>query len=104
MRVKKVTDNKYLFYQDGIDYILNLGSIKNGEDTTTEILFEDIEDSKKLIVNSTCGCTSTDRKEIDKNTLSIKIQYKNCDTTFSKILSCYNNSETFKIKIKGTCQ
>ena len=103
MKVKKTTE-KYLFYQDGSDYILNLGEIKKGEDTTTELLFEEVEDVKRLAINSTCGCTSADRKEIDKNTLSVKIKYKNCDPTFTKVLSCSNNKEVFKIRVKGVCR
>jgi len=64
---KKITDNKYTFYQNGEDYILNLGSIVRGEDTTTELLFENVEDVDKLVINSTCGCTSADRNKIDNN-------------------------------------
>ncbi len=103
MRVIKKTNNKYLFYQDGNDYILNLGAIKKGEDTSTELLFEDVEDLKKLSVSATCACTVADRNEIDAHTLSVKIKYKNCDSTFSKVLNCVNNKEKFLIRIKGTC-
>jgi len=104
MQVKKITDNKYTFYQNGEDYILNLGSIVRGEDTTTELLFENVEDVDKLVINSTCGCTSADRNKIDKNTLSIKVKYKNCDSTFTKILACSNNRKDFKIKVTGLCR
>lgn len=99
MQIKKTTD-KYLFYKDGSDYILDLGSIKKGEDTTTELLFEDV---KELIVNSTCGCTVAERTELGNAKVSYKIRYKNCDASFSKVLNCYNNKENFKIKIKGRC-
>lgn len=104
MKVTKITENKYLFYQEGSDYILNLGTITRGEDTTTELLFENIEDVKKLSVNSTCGCSTAERTEVDNNTLRVKIKYSNCDSIFSKILNCINNKQQFKIKIKGVCQ
>lgn len=104
MQVKKITDNKYTFYQNGEDYILNLGSISRGEDTTTELLFEKVEDVDKLVINSTCGCTTTEKNKIDKNTISIKVKYSNCDSTFSKVLVCSNNGSSFKIIIKGLCR
>ena len=99
MEIKKVTE-KYNFYKEGFDYILDLGRIKKGEDTTTTLLFENVD---KLTVNATCGCTVADRKDIDTKTVSYNIKYKNCDSQFSKILVCQNNKEKFKIKIKGTC-
>lgn len=103
MKVKKTTE-KYLFYQDGNDYILNLGEIKKGDDTTTELLFEEVEDVTKLILNKTCGCTTLGREEINNNTLKIAVKYTNCDTTFSKVINCVNNKEPFKIRIKGSCK
>ena len=104
MKVKKITENKYTFYQNGNDYILNLGSILRGEDTTTELLFEEVENVDKLVVNTTCGCTTTERNKVDKNTLSIKVKYSNCDSTFTKVLVCSDNGKDFKIKITGSCR
>lgn len=103
MKVSKTTE-KYTFYQDGSDYILTLGEIKKGDDTTTELLFEDVEDVTKLSVNKTCGCTTLGREEINKNTLKIAVKYTNCDPTFSKVINCVNNKEVFKIRIKGSCK
>ena len=103
MKVSKTSD-KYLFYQDGENYILSLGEIKKGEDTTTDILFEDVEDIKLLTVKKTCGCTVLDRNEIDKHTLKVSIKYTNCEYPISKTVICQNNKETFKILIKGTCR
>lgn len=99
MQITKTTD-RYLFYKDGSDYILDLGSIKKGEDTTTVLLFEDV---KGLQINPTCGCTIADRTELSDTKVSYKIKYTNCDSSFSKVLNCYNNKENFKIKIKGRC-
>jgi hypothetical protein len=104
MKISKITDNNYTFYQEGDDYNLLLGAIKKGEDTTTELLFEEVENINKLSVSSTCGCTSTDRKVIDDHTISVKIKYKDCDATFSKVLNCNDNGKAFKIRVKGTCK
>lgn len=103
MKVRKTTE-KYLFYQDGNDYILNLGGIKKGEDTTTELLFEEVENVKNLSVKKTCGCTTLGREEVDKNTLKILIKYTHCENPISKTVVCQNNKESFKIKIKGSCR
>lgn len=102
MKITKTT-TKYEFYKEGNDYILNLGKIKKGEDTTTELLFEEV-DAVKLKVTATCGCTVADRTEVNNTTVRVSVKYKNCDPSFSKILNCYNNKENFKIKIKGKCQ
>jgi len=104
MKISKITDNNYTFYQEGDDYALLLGAIKKGEDTTTELLFEDIENVNKLSVGSTCQCTVADKKVIDDHTVSIKVKYKDCDATFSKVLVGNNNGKQFKIRIKGTCK
>ena len=103
MKITKITD-KYTFYQEGNDYILALGEIKKGDDTTTQLLFEEVEDVKFLTINSTCGCSTVERKEIDKNILSIKVKYKNCDPTFSKVINCIKKKKPYKIKIKGICK
>ena len=103
MKITKLTD-KYTFYQDGNDYILTLGEIKKGDDTTTELFFEVVEDVTKLMVKKTCGCTTLGREEINKNTLKVSIKYTNCDYPISKTVICQNNKETFKILIKGTCR
>jgi hypothetical protein len=100
MQVRKITDNTYTFYQEGDNYVLNLGTIRAGEDTTTELLFENVA---KLVVNNTCGCTITEENKIDKHTVSVKVKYRNCDSTFSKVLACSNSNKEFTIKIKGIC-
>ncbi len=104
MKITKLTENNYQFYQDGNDYVLALGAIKKGENTETELLFEGIDDIRKLSINSTCGCTSTDRKVIDEHTVSVKVKYKECDASFSKVLACNDNGNPFKIRVKGTCK
>ena len=100
MTIKKTTD-KYDFYQEDNYYVLDLGNIKKGEDTTTVLLFEDINNLK---VTTTCGCTATDKKELGDNKVEYKVSYNKCESTFSKTLNCENNNTNFLIKIKGKCQ
>ena len=103
MKVKKTTE-KYLFYQDGNDYILNLGGIKKGEDTTTELLFEEVESSKNTKLSPKCGCTLVDKNIVSDSSFSAKIKYNGNDPTpFTKIIVVDEGKpSSFKIKIKGT--
>ena len=104
MKVKKTTE-KYLFYQDGNDYILNLGEIKKGEDTTTELLFEEVEDVKRTSVRALCGCTLVEKNILNENSFSIKVKYTHCETTYSKVVIVNEGKpNAFKIKIKGSCK
>lgn len=104
MKVKKLTE-KYLFYQEGVDYILNLGSINKGEDTTTELLFEGVNSPQKTTIKPKCGCTVVDKVILDSNSFSIKIKYTQCETIFTKIIVINEGTqEAYKIKIKGGCR
>ena len=104
MKVSKVGE-KYLFYQDGGDYVLGLGTIKKGEDTTTEILFEEVVNPKLITVTAKCGCTTTDKVVLTENSFSVNIKYSNCDAAFTKVVVINEGKEdSFKIKIKGLCR
>lgn len=104
MKVRKTTE-KYLFYQDGNDYILNLGGIKKGEDTTTELLFEEVEDVKRASVVAKCGCTLVEKNILNENSFSIKVRYTHCENTFTKIVVINEGKpNAFKIRIKGSCK
>lgn len=103
MEITKTTE-KYDFYQEGVDYILDLGDIKRNENRTTELFITGIEDSNLLTLAPRCGCTATDRVLIDKNSLSVKVNYKDCDPSFTKVVEIkYKNVKTGIIKIKGKC-
>lgn len=103
MEITKTTE-KYSFYKEGSDYILDLGNIKRAEDRTTELLFTGVEDANQISIHPQCGCTSSDKKVIDENSLSVKLNYKNCDPTFAKIVEIkYKNVKIGLIKIKGAC-
>lgn len=104
MEIKKISD-KYDFYQEGANYVLNLGGIKNGEDTTTELNVSGFEDPKLLLVKSTCGCTVVSPTINTDKTVSVKVKYNECGSSFTKVLEIlYNNVKVGIIKIKGTCR
>lgn len=103
MEIQKLSE-KYNFYKEGVNYILDLGKKKREEDTTTELLITGIEDSKLLDIVRTCGCSSVDKEIVDQNTQSVKIKYTQCDPSFAKIMEIkYKNVKIGTIKIKGTC-
>lgn len=104
MEITKTT-KKYSFYKEGADYILDLGNIKRAEDRTTELLFTGVEDSNFLTLHPSCTCTATtERTIIDQNSLSIKLNYKNCDPTFAKtVVIKYKDVKIGLIKLRGRC-
>ena len=104
MKVSKTTE-KYLFYQDGSNYILNIGEIKNGEDTTTELLFEEVENVKGTTVTPKCGCTTTDKKVINNTSFSLEVKYTRCENVVDKVIVINEGkASSFKIRIKGSCK
>lgn len=104
MEIKKISE-KYDFYQEGANYVLNLGGIKNGEDTTTELNVSGLEDTKLFQIRSTCGCTVVTPVVKEDMSISVKVKYNNCDSSFTKVLEVlYNNVKVGIIKIKGTCR
>lgn len=104
MEIQKVTE-KYSFYKEGADYILDLGLIKRAENRTTELLISGVEDSNLLTIHPSCGCTASEKTVIDINNLSVKLNYKDCDPTFSKtVVIKYKNVKIGLIKLKGKCQ
>jgi len=104
MEITKTTE-KYNFYKEGADYVLDLGTIKRAEERTTELLISGVEVSNKITLHPKCGCTSSNKNIIDQNSLSVKVNYKDCDPSFAKIVEVkYNNVKVGLIKIKGKCQ
>lgn len=105
MKVTKTTENKYLFYQDGNNYILNLGEIKKGDDTTTELLFEDVDNPEKVTVRAVCGCTTTNKKIISSTSFSLNIKYTRCENPIDKTIVINEGKPNgLKIRIKGSCK
>lgn len=103
MEIKK-TSEKYNFYKEDKDYVLDLGRIKRGENTKTDLLITGLEDSSLFEIKAVCGCTSTDKEIVDKSTQKVSITYNQCDSSFAKVMIIkYKNLEIGKIKVKGLC-
>jgi len=104
MEIKKISE-KYNFYQEGANYVLDLGGIKNGEDTTTELNVSGFENPNLLTFHPVCGCTSSSKTVLEDLSVSIKLKYNNCDPSFAKVVEIkYDNKKVGIIKIKGTCR
>lgn len=99
------TTNKYDFYTEGEEYVLDLGTIKRAENRETEFLVTGIEDSKLLTIKGSCGCVSTKLEIIDKNTVKGTINYTDCEASILKLaILKYSGVKINQIKIKGSCQ
>ena len=77
-----------------------MGAITQGEDTSTELLFQEVENVGGTTISPKCGCTTTDRKAISSSSFSITLKYNNCDASFTKVVAINEvKSSAFKIKI-----
>lgn len=104
MEITKITE-KYILERDGVNYTIELGNVKSAEDKSIELLITGIEDSSLFSIEKTCGCTATEKTNIDVNTQKVKITYKQCDPTFAKVMEIkYRNVKIGLIKLKGKCQ
>ena len=65
MKITKITD-KYSFYKEGEGYTLNLGTIRKGEDTKVELLFEGFED---LNLKGGCSCVTKTKTDLEGATI-----------------------------------
>lgn len=103
MEIEKIS-NKYTFYEEGSDYVLDLGTIKRAENRETEFLITGIEDSKSLTIKGSCGCVSTRIEILDKNTVKANINYTDCESKIAKLAVLkYKGVKVKEIKIKGSC-
>ena len=106
MKITKLED-KYEFIEEGNNnYTLNLGLIKQYEDTTTTYRIDDVE-ANYFYLKATCGCTVADIKAIDPKTIIASVRYNDCDSTFIKVLEIREGASkvlTGLFKITGQCQ
>lgn len=104
MKVQKITE-KYNLIQDGVTFTVDMGNVKNAEDKTVELVISGVEDSSKITLKATCGCTTTEQKTLNKESLSVKLTYKDCDLSFAKIVVVkYSGAQLGLIKLTGRCQ
>jgi len=99
MEIKKLTE-KYHLYEENGTYYLAFGAIKSGEDTTTKLLFTDV-DSKSFEIKPTCQCTVGSKKIIDATTVESEISIKTSGA-FSKTVTLKNQGKIILLKLTGT--
>ncbi len=102
MNIEKLTE-KYTLAKEGTTWFLYLGSIKKGEDTTTKLLFTDV-DSSTFNLKPTCGCLAKEQKIIDDKTVEVSVSYNQCDNPFKKTFQIKNNGKITELKLQGTCR
>lgn len=98
MQITKTT-NKFTFSKDGSNYVLNLGTIRKGEDTKTVLLFEGFTD---LNLKGGCSCVTKKRKDLEDGKVEYSLEYTLCEKMILKTLTCINNN--INIKIIGSCR
>jgi hypothetical protein len=103
MTVEKIT-NKYTLTQEGILFTVDMGSVKMAEDKTVELILSGVEDSTLFTIEPKCGCTTNNNLVLDKQRLSVKLTYKDCDMNFAKtVVVKYKNVQLGLIKLTGRC-
>jgi len=99
LKIEKLTDSFTLEVENN-RYVLDYGNLKLTDNK--DVLFKIY--AKDLTIVPECGCTSSKKTEED-NTTIVKIKYKNCDSSFGKIVNIIEkNNNTTQIKLKGKCQ
>ena len=97
MKITKTTE-KYDFYQEEDYYVLNLGEIKKGEDTTTHLL---LEGYKNPTLVGGCSCVSKSKEVLNEGQVKYILKYTLCERDINKTLNDKENN--INIKIKGSC-
>lgn len=102
MTIEKISNDNFTLQKEGNDYALYMGNIT--QHTPRPFIIKiTVEDSSKVDVRVTCGCSTAEKTIIDTNTLTAKISYNNCDSGFSKTIVITNNGRNTNLKIKGAC-
>lgn len=99
IKITKITED-FDFKLENNRYVLDYGNLR--VTSKREVVFK-IEGTNLQIVPQ-CGCTTSDKIEESGNTL-VTIKYKNCDSSFGKIIDIYDELKNkTQLKLKGTCQ
>lgn len=103
MKIELISSN-FTLQQEGNNYVVYLNKITPQTPRPFTIRISEVEDSSKVNVGSTCGCTTAEQKVIDKTTLEATLSYNNCDQVINKTVIIREKTNQIQLKIKGTCQ
>lgn len=100
MKLEKLTEEYSLAEQEG-KYFLNFGIAKHNKPVTVRIRFTDI-DSKNFILEPKCGCTVTEKENIDATTVEADIVYNAASIgKFDKTVIIKNGNKRKELKLTG---
>lgn len=103
MIVEKISD-KYNFYEEDGKYVVDFGDVKKAEDKSVTLKFSDVAEAGLLALKVTCGCTTTGKTLIDKNTATFKLTYSDCSKSFTKVVKInYDGKQLTTIILRGAC-
>ncbi len=95
--ITKTTD-KYSFHQENGEYVLNFGTIKKGDDTSTDLLLEGYNNPT---LTGGCSCVKKEKKVLEDSKVKYTLKYTLCERSILKTLEDISNN--IKIKIIGKC-
>ena len=104
MTITKTSEDNFTLHKQNEDYVLYMGQITPQTKRPFTLQISEVEDSSKVSVDTTCGCTFATIKIVDKNTLEASLAYTTCDNAFAKTIVINNNNKNTLLKIQGTCQ
>lgn len=104
MEIRKISE-KYNFYQDGAQYVIDFGNVKRAEDKSATIEITGVEEAGLLELGKTCGCTTIGKTLVNKTTAQFKLAYTDCSKEFNKVVVInYDKKKLTTINLKGKCQ
>ena len=104
MIVTKISEDSFTLHKQNEEYTLYMGEITPQTPRPFTIQISEVEDSSKVDLEMTCGCTTFGREIVNKTTVNFTISYGNCDVIFKKTVVIVNKNKNTILKIQGTCQ
>lgn len=100
MKVEKLTE-QYTLTQDGNNYILNFGVIKQNVPVTAKLRFTEV-DSSKFSISKTCGCTNLENNAPNATTYESVVKYDAAvKGNINKTVIITNGNKKSELKLTG---
>lgn len=103
MKIEKISKDNFTLEKEGKDYILQLGKISPSTVRPFTLRISEVINSREVVVEPKCGCTTNNNKIIDNNTIETTLSYNLCETNIAKTVVISDKKSNIKLKIKGTC-